>query len=81
MPNDIVVEGHTDARPFRNARPASGYGNWELSVDRANAARRLLHEFGVRPEQVVEIRGYADLQLIDPGAFDAIRGIAACPSW
>jgi chemotaxis protein MotB len=66
MPNNIVIEGHTDARPFRNARPAGGYGNWELSVDRANAARRLLHEFGVRPEQVVEIRGYADLQLIDP---------------
>jgi chemotaxis protein MotB len=60
MPNTVVIEGHTDARPFRNASPASGYGNWELSADRANAARRLLHTYGVRPEQVVEVRGFAD---------------------
>jgi chemotaxis protein MotB len=60
MPNYLVVEGHTDAKPFRNAAPSSGYSNWELASDRANAARRLLHSFGVRPEQVVEVRGYAD---------------------
>jgi chemotaxis protein MotB len=66
MPNRIVIEGHTDARPFRNAAAASGYGNWELSADRANAARRLLHSYGVRAEQVVEVRGYADQQLLDP---------------
>jgi len=65
MPNQIVIEGHTDARPFRNAMPSSGYGNWELSVDRANAARRLLHTYGIRPEQVVEVRGYADQKLLD----------------
>ena len=68
MPNAMVVEGHTDARPFRNAAPSSGYGNWELSVDRANAARRLLHAFGVRPEQVVEVRGFADRKLLDADA-------------
>jgi chemotaxis protein MotB len=65
MPNEIVIEGHTDARPFRNAAPGSGYSNWELSVDRANAARRLLHTYGIRPEQVVEVRGYADQKLLD----------------
>ncbi len=70
LPNRVVIEGHTDAQPFRNARPASGYGNWELSADRANTARRLLHQYGVRAEQVVEVRGFADQKLLfpaDPG--------------
>ena len=62
LPNRLVIEGHTDARPFRNAGPSAGYSNWELATDRANAARRLLHAYGVRPEQVVEVRGYADQQ-------------------
>jgi chemotaxis protein MotB len=60
LPNGLAIEGHTDARPFRNASPAAGYSNWELATDRANAARRLLHGYGVRPEQVVEVRGFAD---------------------
>ena len=67
MPNRIVVEGHTDARPFRNAAPVSGYGNWELSVDRANAARRLLHTYGIAASQVVEVRGFADQKLLNSG--------------
>ena len=65
MQNRIVVEGHTDARPFRNAVPAGGYGNWELSVARANAARRLLHEYGIEASQVVEVRGFADQKLLN----------------
>ena len=60
LPNGLIIEGHTDARPFRNAGPSTGYSNWELAADRANAARRLLHQYGVRPEQVVEVRGFAD---------------------
>jgi chemotaxis protein MotB len=60
MKNRLVIEGHSDARPFRNAAPASGYGNWELSADRANAARRLVSGFGVRAAQVAEVRGFAD---------------------
>jgi chemotaxis protein MotB len=67
MPNSVVIEGHTDSRPFLNAAPASGYGNWELSTDRANAARRLLHAHGLRPQQVVEVRGYADQKLLEAG--------------
>ena len=67
MPNRVVIEGHTDSRPFRNAAPSSGYGNWELSSDRANAARRLLHAYGLRPQQVVEVRGYADQMLLEGG--------------
>ena len=66
MPNLLVIEGHTDARPFRNSTPTSRYSNWELSADRANAARRILHTFGVRPEQVVETRGFAAQHLLDP---------------
>jgi len=60
LPNTLVMEGHTDARPFRNAGPTSGYSNWELAVDRANAARRLLNSYGLRPGQIVEVRGFAD---------------------
>jgi chemotaxis protein MotB len=55
----VVLEGHTDSAPF--GRP--GYSNWELSADRANAARRALEESGVGRDQVVEVRGYADRQL------------------
>jgi chemotaxis protein MotB len=69
LPNHIVVEGHTDARPFRNAGPTAGYSNWELATDRANAARRMLNAFGVRPDQIEEVRGFADrkpLNAADP---------------
>ncbi len=65
MPNGVVVEGHTDALPFRNSSPAQGYGNWDLSTERANAARRLLHAYGVRPDQVAEVRGYAERKLLN----------------
>ena len=60
LPNKISIEGHTDAKPFAKA---GNYGNWELSADRANAARRLMQENGVNLDQVIEIRGYADQQL------------------
>jgi len=66
MPNSVVIEGHTDARPFRHTGPSAGYSNWELSADRANAARRLLHQYGLRPQQVVEVRGFADERLMIP---------------
>ena len=65
LPNTLIIEGHTDARPFRNAAPSKGYSNWELSADRANAARRLLHQWGVRPGQIVEVRGFAEENPID----------------
>jgi chemotaxis protein MotB len=73
MPNQVVIEGHTDSRPFRNTLPSSGYGNWELSTDRANAARRLLHAYGLRPQQVVEVRGYADQKLLDESNPDSVH--------
>jgi chemotaxis protein MotB len=60
MPNTILIEGHTDAKPFSED---NGYSNWELSSDRANAARKLMQESGLKENQVVEIRGFADQQL------------------
>ena len=53
----VIVEGHTDAHPY--AKDGS-YSNWELSSDRANAARRLLHDGGMPEQQVLGVRGYAD---------------------
>ena len=60
LPNTISIEGHTDAKPFASA---NGYSNWELSADRANAARRLMQQNGLGPKQVSQVRGYADQHL------------------
>jgi chemotaxis protein MotB len=63
LPNAVVIEGHTDARPY--TRP-DGYSNWELSVDRANAARRIMRLGGLNEAQVQQVRGWADRRLRDP---------------
>ena len=63
LPNKISIEGHTDARPYVGD---GSYSNWELSVDRANAARRLMQENGVTKNQVAQVRGYADQRLRKP---------------
>jgi chemotaxis protein MotB len=65
LPNPISIEGHTDANPFTD--PTS-YSNWELSTDRANAARRLMDQSGLQKGQVVQVRGYADHALRKPEA-------------
>ena len=59
--NRVAVEGHTDSRPY--AATAGVYTNWELSSDRANAARRTLMEAGLSGSQVEAVRGYADTRL------------------
>jgi chemotaxis protein MotB len=70
LPNNISIEGHTDAHPYATR---TNYGNWELSADRANAARRAIQEDGVRSNQVTQVRGFADQRLhfpdkpLDPG--------------
>ncbi len=56
----VAIEGHTDAVKYA---PGARYTNWELSADRANAARRLLEESGVESARINEVRGYADTQL------------------
>lgn len=63
LPNRVSIEGHTDAKPYPDA---NGYSNWELSSDRANMARRLMEANGMRPEQVVQVRGFADRSLRRP---------------
>jgi len=57
LPNNLLIEGHTDAAKYSTD---ASYSNWELSADRANAARRLLQADGVRQDQVTQVRGYAD---------------------
>ncbi len=63
LPNAVVLEGHTDSRPYT---AQGGYNNWDLSVDRANAARRVMETHGLRVHQVKEVRGYADTRLRIP---------------
>ncbi len=60
VPNHISVEGHTDSKPFTGT---GNYSNWELSSDRANAARRLMQQSGLRSDQVSQVRGFADQRL------------------
>ena len=57
LPNQLLIEGHTDAAQYSTD---ANYSNWELSADRANSARRLLQTNGVRADQVTQVRGYAD---------------------
>ncbi|MFW6331409.1 MAG: flagellar motor protein MotB [Gemmatimonadota bacterium] len=65
--NGIVLEGHTDAVPFGR----SNYSNWELSTDRAHAARAALEDSGYRSTKILEVRGYADRNpRIDDDPFD-----------
>jgi chemotaxis protein MotB len=63
LPNRILIEGHTDAQPYASD---NGYTNWELSSDRANSARRLLQQDGIGPNQISQVRGYADQMLRVP---------------
>jgi chemotaxis protein MotB len=63
LPNKLSIEGHTDAKPFSNSKT---YTNWELSADRANAARRVMQDNGLSADQVTQVRGYADQKLRKP---------------
>jgi chemotaxis protein MotB len=62
LSNKVAIEGHTDSRPYSAPH---GYGNWELSVDRANAARRVMQP-ALKPTQMEAVRGYADQHLRYP---------------
>jgi chemotaxis protein MotB len=57
LPNLIELEGHTDRRPY----PSSTYTNWEISAERANAARRALDLSGVK--NIIQVSGFADTKL------------------
>ena len=60
IPNKVAIEGHTDSRPYGR----SDYSNWELSADRANAARRVLEENGLDSTRISQVRGFADQRLL-----------------
>jgi chemotaxis protein MotB len=60
LPNKVAIEGHTDSTPYGRA----DYSNWELSADRANAARRILEESGLGDGRISQVRGFADQRLL-----------------
>ena len=60
MPNKIAVEGHTDSSPLNKQK----FTNWELSTERALAARRLLQEDGIDSNRIARVVGYADTELL-----------------
>ena len=62
-PMAISITGHTDASPYRGN---PGYGNWELSADRANAARRALEDAGVPANRFRSVSGLADVTPLIP---------------
>ena len=61
LPNKIALSGHTDATPFRGR---IGYGNWELSAQRANASRRELVAGGLPSGRIEKVVGRADKELL-----------------
>ena len=64
VPNRISISGHTDRKPY----VAVNYTNWELSADRANAARRALLAGGLAPEKIGRVVGLASSVLLEPSA-------------
>jgi flagellar motor protein MotB len=56
--NPLMIEGYTDATPYGGG--VTGYGNWELSAERANAARRELLSKEVKSTRISQVIGYGD---------------------
>lgn len=63
LPNKVVIGGHTDSQQY----PGQAYTNWELSTERANAARRVMESaaHGLRPDQIRRVTGYADTMPVE----------------
>lgn len=62
VPNKLSITGHTDATPYVERE---NYGNWELSADRANAARRELMFGGIIESKIARVEGFASSILFD----------------
>ncbi|WP_437882648.1 flagellar motor protein MotB [Pseudomonas sp. LRF_L74] len=62
VPNKISISGHTDAKPYSGK---GDFGNWELSANRANAARRALVAGGYPDDSVARVVGFASSALFD----------------
>lgn len=65
LPNKVEIVGHTDSATFGTM--SRGFSNWELSADRANAARRLLVAQGLDESKILSVSGRADRDLKYPG--------------
>lgn len=68
--NEIKIVGHTDNRKYKNT---GGYDNWNLSSDRANAARRVLTTNGVPAARIREVSGKADTEPLIPADPSAVQ--------
>jgi len=81
LPNKVMLEGHTDAQAYASGE--NGYSSWELSADRANAARKLLQEHGVGAGQISQVRGFADqkLRVADDPLDPSNRRISLIVQW
>lgn len=64
LPESLAITGHTDAAPYTGDAP--GMSNWDLSSERANAARRLLVADGVQGARIRSVTGMADRDLLLP---------------
>jgi chemotaxis protein MotB len=62
VPNKIGLSGHTDATPYFTE---TGYSNWELSADRANASRRALVQGGMNDNKVMRVVGLGSAVYLD----------------
>jgi chemotaxis protein MotB len=62
VPNRVSLSGHTDTTPYVSM---AGYTNWDLSADRANAARRALESGGLAPDKVSRVVGLSSSVLFD----------------
>ena len=63
VPNHVSITGHTDATPY--SRDRRDYSNWELSADRANAARREMESAGMPGKKFGRVVGLADSVMFD----------------
>lgn len=63
LPNHINITGHTDSLPYANGN--EGYSNWELSADRANAARQMLVASGLDDNKFLRVIGTADKMALE----------------
>ncbi|BDW99501.1 flagellar motor protein MotB [Maricaulis maris] len=63
LPNRLSIAGHTDSAP---SSPGADYTNWELSADRANAARAVLQRAGISDDRIYEVRGKAGSEPLYP---------------
>ena len=63
LPNKVSISGHTDAKLFKSKEQ---FTNWELSADRANAARRALVAGGVDDGQISRVVGLSSTVLLIP---------------